>query len=430
MDLMSWSGHFRCFPGQGDMPLLEFMEAVAAGGYQGELSLKIFNDQFRAGSPRSIAIDGQRSLIYLLDQLRQKNSAANFDIPAMPPRSKCLGVEFIEFAVDERTGNELGRFFSGIGFQYVGKHKSKAVARWSQGSINLVINQEKEGFAHSHYITHGPSVCAIGLKVQSAADTLSRAEELRDTPFRQKVGPRELEIPAVRGMGGSLLYFVDPKSKLANVWDIEFDPVKAKEQSAAVGLTVVDHISQSTHYEDMLSWLLFYTSLLEVRKTPQLDISDPGGIVRSQVVETADGTLRIALNASQSQRTQSSRFLNEYFGSGVQHVAFATDDIVATAKKLKANGVAILSIPEIYYDDLESRADLSAERLKVLKDNNVLYDKDADGEYLQIYTQSFKDLFFLEIVERRGYKGFGAINAPIRLSAQSRLAREHSDSGL
>ena len=145
--------------------------------------------------------------------------------------------------------------------------------------------------------------------------------------------------------------------------------------------------------------------------------------MRSQVVETADGALRIALNASQSPRTQSSRFLYEYFGSGVQHIAFSTDDIVATVTRLKSNGVAILNIPENYYDDLEARVDLPVERLKVFKANNILYDKDGDGEYLQVYTQSFKDLFFFEIVERRGYKGFGAINAPIRLNAQSRLTR-------
>jgi 4-hydroxyphenylpyruvate dioxygenase len=142
------------------------------------------------------------------------------------------------------------------------------------------------------------------------------------------------------------------------------------------------------------------------------------------VVETTDGSLRMALNASQSQRTQSSKFLTEYFGSGVQHIAFATDDIVATVARLKKNGVAILKIPENYYDDLEARVDLPADRLKSLKDNNILYDKDADGEYQQVYTQSFKDLFFFEIVERRGYKGFGAINAPIRLNAQSRLTRD------
>jgi 4-hydroxyphenylpyruvate dioxygenase len=429
MDVLNWSRHFRCFPGQGDMPLLDFMAAVQATGYQGDLSLEIFNDQFRAGSPRSVAVDGQRSLVYLMDQLREKNGRTAADIPKMPPRSECLGVEFIEFAVDDRTADELARFIAGLGFRNVARHKSKAVSRWAQGAINLVINKEKEGFAHSHYITHGPSVCAIGLKVDSAAATLDRAEKLRDTPFRQKVGPGELEIPAVRGMGGSLLYFLDPTSKLAKVWDVEFEPLPVGKSTDA-GLSVVDHISQSMHYEDMLSWLLFYTSLLDVRKTPQVDITDPGGIVRSQVVETMNGMLRIALNASQSPRTQSSRFLNEYFGSGVQHIAFATDDILATAARLKANGVETLRIPENYYDDLEARTGLDAARLKLLKDNNVLYDKDDSGEYLQLYTKSFKDLFFLEIVQRRGYKGFGAINAPIRLNAQSRLAGGSTVSGL
>jgi 4-hydroxyphenylpyruvate dioxygenase len=426
MDVLSWSRHFRCFPGQGDMPVVDFMEAVQATGYQGDLSLEIFNDQFRAGSPRSVASDGQRSLVYLMDQLRAKTGKAAIETPSMPPRSKCLGVEFIEFAVDDRTGDELKQFLGGLGFSNVAQHKSKAVTRWVQGGINLVVNQEKEGFAHSHYITHGASVCAIALKVDSASATLDRAEKLRDTPFRTPVGPGELEIPAVRGVGGSLLYFLDPVSALAKNWDVDFDAVGSGKRQDA-GLTVVDHISQSMHYEDMLSWLLFYSSLLDVRKTPQLDITDPGGIVRSQVVETADGTLRIALNASQSVRTQSSRFLNEYFGSGVQHIAFGSDDIVATAKRLKANGVETLPIPENYYDDLEARVDLDATRLAELKANNILYDRDEHGEYLQLYTRSFKDLFFIELVERRGYKGFGAVNASIRLNAQSRLVSAASE---
>jgi 4-hydroxyphenylpyruvate dioxygenase len=400
--------------------MVEFMEAVSATGYQGLLSLEIFNDQFRAGSPREVAVDGQRSLVYLMDQLRGSPAASKIKIPTMPPRSKCNGVAFIEFAVDDRSAAELGQFFAGLGFHLAGRHKSKAVERWTQGDINLVINREKEGFAHSHYITHGPSVCAIGLKVPSATAALERAQKLCDTPFHQKVRPGELDIPAVRGMGGSLLYFLDETSKLGRVWDIEFDSVAPAGPEA--GLKATDHISQSMHYEEMLSWLLFYTSLLDVSKTPQVDITDPGGIVRSQVVQTEDGALRITMNASQSARTQSSRFLNEYFGSGVQHIAFGTGDIVATVKRLKENGVEVLPIPENYYDDLEARVDLPAERLAVFKANNILYDRDACGEYLQAYTKSFKGLFFIEIVQRVNYKGFGAVNAPIRLNAQSRLA--------
>ncbi|HLJ21969.1 MAG TPA: TIM barrel protein [Stellaceae bacterium] len=423
MDVLSWSRHFRCFPGQGDLPLVDFMAAVETTGYDGELSLEVFNDQFRAGLPRSVAVDGQRSLIYLMDQVRARTGKPDPALPEMPARSRCLGVEFLEFAVDDRTAEELTQFLAGLGFRAAGRHRSKDVTRWAQGGINLVINREKEGFAHSHFITHGPSVCALALKVESAAATLDRAEKLCDKPFRGKIGPGELEIPAVRGLGGSLLYFLDPAGDLGRVWDIDFEPFPATG-GAGAGLTVIDHISQSMQYDEMLSWLLFYSSLFEVRKTPQVDINDPGGIVRSQVVETADGALRMVLNASQSSRTQSSRFLTEYFGSGVQHIAFATDDILGTVARLKANGVELLAIPENYYDDLESRTDVSAERLKALKASNVLYDRDEQGEYLQAYTRSFQGLFFVEIVERRSYRGFGAVNAPIRLTAQSRLSRE------
>jgi 4-hydroxyphenylpyruvate dioxygenase len=310
-----------------------------------------------------------------------------------------------------------------MGFRKVGEHRSKAVTHWSQGAIHLVLNSDKEGFAHSYQLTHGPSVCAMCLKVDDASATLDRAEKLCDTPFRQAVGPGELQIPAVRGLGGSLLYFVDPASELGKLWDIDFKTPAQAEENSDAGLIAIDHISQSMQYEEMLSWLLFYASLLDVTKTPQLDVIDPGGIVRSQVIQSADGALRIALNASQSQQTLSSRFLAKYLGSGVQHVAFASDDIVATVKKLRANGVSMLAMPENYYDDLGARTDLPDARLEILRANNILYDRDDSGEYLQAYTSNIGGLFFFEIVERRGYKGFGAVNAPIRLAAQARLAK-------
>jgi 4-hydroxyphenylpyruvate dioxygenase len=332
-------------------------------------------------------------------------------------------VEFIEFAIDEVHAPPFERVLSGLGFRKSGQHKSKSVVRWCQGGINLVINTEKEGFAHSFNITHGTSVCAMGLKVDDAAKTLDRAQRLLDKPFRQAVGPGELEIPAVRGLGGSLIYFTDAASELGRVWDIEFDPIEDKIFAGEAGLVAVDHISQSMQYEEMLSWLLFYTSLLEVTKTPVQDVIDPGGIVHSQVVQTEDGGLRIVLNASQSSRTLSSRFVSEFFGSGVQHIAFTTVDIHATAARLRASGVDLLPIPENYYDDLEARWDLPAAELDRLRAGNILYDRDGSAEYLQIYTPTIEEKFFFEIVERRGYKGFGAANAPIRLAAQTRFAR-------
>jgi 4-hydroxyphenylpyruvate dioxygenase len=424
MDVLSWSRHFRNFPGQGGFPLVDFMAALQATKFDGPLSLEIFNDQFRAGSARRVAVDGRRSLIFLMDRLRERTGIATAPHTPLPARSQCLGTAFIEFAIDEAAAPAFETLLRGLGFMRGGVHRTKSVTRWMQGAINIVVNTETEGFAHSFNITHGTSVCAIGLDVTDAAATLDRAQRLLDQPFRQAVGPNELEIPAVRGVGGSLVYFIDPKSDLARVWDIEFDATG--ERAADCGLRSVDHISQSMHYEEMLTWLLFYTSLLDLDKSPEQDVVDPGGLVKSQVVQAADGQLRIVLNASQSSRTQSSRFLADTFGSGVQHIAFATDDLLATVKRLSANGVKLLPIPENYYDDLEARTDLSQARIDELKAHNVLYDREGSGEFLQAYTQSFDDRFFFEIVERRGYKNFGAVNAPIRLAAQSRQARPPS----
>ena len=418
MDVMSWSRHFRCFPGQGDFPLLDFMDAVGSTGYRGVVSLEVFNDQFRAGSPRALAIDGRRSLVFLNDQLQGQLDAPGPAAHPIPPRAACLGVEFLEFAVDSRSAAALAALWGALGFVEVGRHRSKSVTRWVQGGINLVLNSDNDGFAHSYLLSRGSSVCALCLKVDDATAAIDRAEQLSDTPFRQAVGPGELDIPAVRGLGGSLLYFVDPKTVLGRLWDIDF--VAHAPAQDGIGLTAIDHVSQSMHYDEMLSWLLFYTSLLNVTKTPQVDLIDPGGIVRSQVVHSPDGELRIALNASQSQHTFPSRFLTHYAGSGVQHIAFATDDIVTALGRMEANGVEMLSIPENYYDDLEARTDLSSERVDALRRRNILYDRDEGGEFLHACTRSFEGRFFFEIVERRGYKGLGTVNAPIILAAQGR----------
>ncbi len=429
MDYLSWSRHYRCFPGQGDLPVDAFMDALGATGFDGLLSLEIFNDRFRAGSARSVAIDGQRSLIVMLDELRRRTGAVLPDHPVLPPKAMCSSVEFVEFAVDERSAAGFEQTLIGLGFQKAGRHRSKAVTRWRQGDINIVVNADKEGFAHSFNITHGTSVCALALRVDDAQGVVDRAATLLDQPFQQPVGTGEVNIPSVRGLGGSLLYFVDHKSGLDRLWDVDFEPVEAGDFNGA-GLRSVDHVSQSMHYEEMLTWLLFYASLLDVRKTPVQTVIDPGGVVQSQAIETPDGSLRLILNASQSQRTLSSRFLNELFGSGVQHIALATDDIFRTIERLKEHGVDLLPIPENYYDDLEVRSDLSADDVERLRQANILYDREEGNEYFQAYTKTLPGGFFFEIVERRNYKGYGAVNAPIRLASQTRLASEAAPSGL
>ncbi len=409
-------------PGQGDLPVTAFMEAVRATGYDGVLSLEIFNDQFRSGSANSVAIDGKRSLVFLDDQV----SRASRELPeheALPPRSPCSGIEFIEFAVDDQAATLLGTLIRSLGFRQSGTHKTKDVTLWSQNGVNLLINSDREGFARSSYNVHGPSVCALCLRVDDAHAVVERAKALVATPFHQSVLDGQLEIPAIRGVGGSLIYFIDDRSDLARLWNIDFETCGQASPEDHVGLTGIDHVAQSMEYDEMLSWLLFYTSLLDVTKTPSLDIPDPGGLVRSLVVQTADRSLSLVLNGSQSQHTASARFLSEFFGSGVQHIAFTTNDIVQTARAIKASGLETLPIPDNYYDDLEARFDLADDGLAELKELGILYDRDGDGEFFQIFTRTFDSRFFFEIVERRGYKGFGASNAAIRLAVQQRLSR-------
>jgi 4-hydroxyphenylpyruvate dioxygenase len=426
MDALSWSRHWRCLPGQGDLDLSGFMRALLSTGYDGVLSLEIFNDRFRAGSARSVAVDGHRSLIWLLDETARQTVTPVPGAVPMPPPARVEAVEFIEFAVSEADRPALEKLLRALGFMRTGAHRSKDVDLWTQGDIRIVLNSESDGFAFSYQITHGTSVCALGLRVPDAQAAIARAKALLDVPHAGAVGPGELDIPAVRGLGGSLVYFLDNASALGRWAEVDF--AATGEAGSDAGLTGVDHVSQSMQYEEMLTWLLFYSSLFETKRAPSRAVFDPGGVVQSQVIESGlDGQrghgLRLILNGSQSHRTLSARFLSEFFGSGVQHIAFATDDIAATVRRLVANGVAMLPIPENYYDDLEARSDLTGQEIEAMKALNILYDSDAAGGFRQAYTQTLDSGLFFEIVQRDSYAGYGAANAGIRLAAQARLAR-------
>jgi 4-hydroxyphenylpyruvate dioxygenase len=423
MDLLYWSRHFRNMPGEGDLPVRDFMRAVAATGYEGYLSLEIFNDQFRGGSPKSISIDGRRSLVYLMDQVKREEPALKIVFPALPDRVGVSGFEFIEFAADEAEAEELAKRFHSLGFRKIGRHVSKDVTLYRQGGINLVVNTEREGFAHSSYVAHGTSVCAIGLKVEDAGATVARARGMGAVPFQQAVGPGELVIPAIRGVGGGVIHFIDGKSDLAKVWEIEFLPVDDPVPAPSAGLRRIDHVGQTMNYEELLTWLLFYTSIFRTRKTPMVDVIDPGGIVRSQAIESDDGLLRLTLNGAENRRTLAGHFI-ESFGSSVQHLAFDTGDIFATAAVLKATGFEALALSPNYYDDVAARFGLEPELADRLRAQNILYDRDDNGEFFQLYAPVWGEGFIFEIVERRnGYRGYGAANAPFRTAAQRRLLR-------
>ncbi|PCK83118.1 3-keto-5-aminohexanoate cleavage protein, partial [Rhizobium sophoriradicis] len=289
--------------------------------------------------------------------------------------------------------------------------------------INLVVNTERKGFASASYAVHGTSAYAAGLMVDDAKAALQRAVALGAEPFEQAPDAGEIEMPAVRGVGGGVLYFLDRQSELARIWEIEFDAIDDDAALLPAGLQSIDHMAQTMKYEELLTWLLFYTSLVEAEKTPMVDIVDPSGIVRSQVVENVEGSLRITMNGAENRNTLAGRFIAETFGSGIQHLAFRTDDIFATAAALAANGFVSLSISPNYYDDLEARFGLEAEFAERLKANNILYDRDEAGEYFQLYSPTYGEGLFFEIVERRGYRGYGAANAIFRIAALSKHLR-------
>lgn len=429
MDLLYWSRHFRNMPGEGDLDVVGFMRAVAATGYGGPLSLEIFNDQFRGGSPRSIAVDGWRSLVNLMDRVRRAEPALAITVPDMPDRIAVAGVEFIEFAADEHEAEDLGALLGRMGFSPAARHRNRNVTVWRQGEergINLVINTSQEGFAHSSYLVHGTSAYAMGLRVADAAATVERARALGAEIFAENRGPGELSLPAIRGVGGGVIYFVD--DPLAKVWDVEFEAVPAAHRGSA-GLIAIDHVAQTMNYEEMLTWLLFYTAIFHTTKSPMVDVVDPAGLVRSQVVESEEVRyggrgLRLTLNGAESRKTVAGHFIAESFGSSVQHIAFSAADIFAAGRHMAARGFKPLEITPNYYDDLEARFGFDAQRTEQLRRYNILYDRDAGGEFFQFYSGTLGEGFFFEIVERRGdYRGYGGPNAPFRIAAQRRALR-------
>lgn len=424
MDVLQWSRHYRTMPGQGDLPVVDFLRAVLAAGYAGPLSLEVFNDQFRGGgSPGAIATDGQRSLACLLDEAARAEPTLALKVPAVPPRARVEGVGFVEFATDEAEGRELAALLGQMGFARAARHRRKDVALYRQGGINLVLNTERRGLAHSAFAAHGTTAYAIGLRVENAQATIRRAVAMGASVHEQPVAEGDLAIPAIRGVGGGVIHFTDERSELGRVWEVEFVP-EPGAGDGGTGLTGIDHIAQTMAYDEMLTWVLFYTAIFATRKSPMVDVLDPSGLVRSQVIENEAGTLRLTLNGAENSRTVAGRFINEAFGASVQHVAFASSDIFRTAAVLRANRFRPLEISLNYYDDLAARFALDEESVERLRTHGILYDRDEGGEFFQLYSRTFGEGLFFEIVERRGaYRGYGAPNAPFRIAAQRRAMR-------
>ncbi|KSW22329.1 MULTISPECIES: 3-dehydroshikimate dehydratase QuiC [unclassified Pseudomonas] len=425
MDVLEWSRHFRCFPGQGEFDLAGFLAPILRSGYKGPLSLEIFNDGFRAAPTRSNAADGLRSLLYLEEKTRHllEQDAAPAGDPgilfAPPPASRYDGVEFLEFAVDEDLGARLGNWLEKLGFARAGEHRSKAVSLLRQGDINIVLNAEPYSFAHNFFEAHGPSLCATALRVRDGAQALERAQAFRGQPFRGLVGPNEREVPAVRAPDGSLIYLVEQGAPGQTIYDSDF---RLDAQAQASGnLQRIDHMAMALPADSLDSWVLFYKALFDFEADDEVVLPDPYGLVKSRAIRSRCGSLRLPLNISENRNTAISHALSSYRGSGVHHIAFACEDIFAEVTRAKQAGVPLLDIPLNYYDDLAARFDFDDEFLSELAYFNVLYDRDAQGgELFHVYTEPFEGRFFFEILQRRnGYAGYGAANVAVRLAAMA-----------
>lgn len=424
MGLQYLAHHYQILPGQGDLNLGGFVRVLARAGYSGPWSIATANDVATRNGPGAVASDAYRALVNLLDEVDSPEPGMNFDIPALPKRIRATGFEFIEFAADERSADDMRTTLRSMRFRRERQHRTKSVELWRQGAVNIVINTERSGFAHSAFLAHGPTVCDMGLRVEDATLTAKRATGLGGSLFSQPVGAGELDIPAVRGVGGSVVHFIDEKSDLHRVWDIEFLPVPRTEATQPAGLRRIDHLAQTMRHEDMQSWLLFYLSTFDMRKSPVVDVHDPAGQVHSQAIQTPEGEIRLNLNGTEPGQTVAGAFIADKFGAGVQHIALLSDDIFETSALLAASGFQRLAIPANYYAHIQSTYDLDAAMVARIKAGNILYSRTDGGEFFQIYSLPILGGFFFEIVERRnGYTGYGARNAPVRIAAQSRLLR-------
>jgi 4-hydroxyphenylpyruvate dioxygenase len=421
MDVLSWSRHFRCFPGQGDFDVAGFTARAIDAGYSGPLSLEIFNDEFRAAAPSPTARDGMRSLLFLEEQIRNSPSdpakpRRKVDLIDPPPAPTIKGVSFLEFAVNDTARDELAAWLEGLGFARVGVHRWKDVTLYRQGELSIALNAEGESFAHSYFLLHGVSVCAIGLKVDDPEALLLRAEVFGCQRFEERVGPDEAPMPGVRSPDGSLIYVV-PED-----FDASADFVRdASDEPDAGMIGKVDHIACAIPGDAFDTWLLYYRAVFGLGPEEAWVLPDPYGLVKSRALTDAARSVRLPLTFSESSRTVVARSLTTFAGAGVNQIAFATDDIFQAVAAMRQRGLALLQIPENYYDDLAARLGLDDTFVDRLRSHNVLYDQDGSGnEFFHVYTQTFQNRFFFEVLQRGpGYDAYGAANAPVRMAAQA-----------
>jgi len=319
------------------------------------------------------------------------------------------GFEFVEYTAPDP--NALGALFERMGFAAVARHRSKNVTLYRQGEVNFIVNAEPESFAQAFARIHGPSVCAMAFRVKDAARAHRRAVALGAKPVEGRVGPMELNIPAIQGIGGSLIYLVDLYGG-RSIYDVDFRPVPGAAASPqGAGLAGIDHLTHNVHRGRMDLWAEFYKRLFNFREIRYFDIEGKLTGLKSRALTSPCGKIRIPINESADDKSQIEEYLRAYKGEGIQHIALSTADIHATVEALRGAGIAFMDVPDSYYEMVDERLPGHGHDVERLRRDRLLIDGDpAGGLLLQIFTQTVIGPIFFEIIQRKGNEGFGEGN--------------------
>ena len=322
------------------------------------------------------------------------------------------GFEFVEYAAPDPAA--LGRLFERMGFVAVAKHRAKDVTLYRQGDVNFVVNAEPDSFAQAFARVHGPSICAIAFRVNDAADAMRQLRAKGAWAVEGRVGPMELNIPAIKGIGDSLVYLVDRYGEAGTIYDVDFRPLPGVEQRPkGAGLTYIDHLTHNVHRGRMAEWSDFYERLFNFREVRFFDIEGKLTGLRSKAMTSPCGRIRIPINESADEKSQIQEYLQAYRGEGIQHVALGTDDIHATVEAMRRREVPLQDTPDTYYEQVSTRIPDHGEDLERLRRNRVLLDggpAQGGGLLLQIFTATVIGPIFFELIQRKGNEGFGEGN--------------------
>jgi 4-hydroxyphenylpyruvate dioxygenase len=330
------------------------------------------------------------------------------------------GFEFIEYAAPDPKA--MGALFERLGFKAVARHRHKDVLLYRQGEINFIVNAEPESFAQRFALQHGPSICAIAFRVADAKAACERAVSLGAWGYAGTAGPGELNIPAIKGIGDSLIYLIDrwrgkggkKPGEIGNIgfYDVDFEPLAGAELSpAGHGLAYIDHLTHNVHKGRMKEWADFYERLFNFREIRYFDIEGQVTGVKSKAMTSPCGKIRIPINEEGTEKAgQIQEYLDKYHGEGIQHVALGSRDLYKTVDALKARGVKLLDTNETYYTLIDKRIPGHGESVAELKKRRILIDGKAGALLLQIFSENQLGPIFFEFIQRKGDEGFGEGN--------------------